>query len=55
MNNDSGALATDACSPASLTWTQVFTPLTQHCGQAGSAVVTFSVRDQCGLVSSTVA
>ena len=51
--NNGGAIASDGCS--GLTWTNDFTTLSDDCGNTGSALVTFTATDECGLFSTTSA
>ena len=43
--------ASDDCS--GITWTNNFTALSDLCGATGSAFVTFTATDECGLTSTT--
>src|SRR5690606_34502009 len=44
-----GAIASDTCG--SIVWTNNFTTLSDGCGMTGSATVTFTATDECGLGS----
>jgi surface protein len=46
-------VASDLC--AGITWTNDFTDLSYECGTTGSALVTFTATDACGLFSTTSA
>jgi len=48
-----GASAIDDCS--GITWTHDYISITQACGSAGTAIVTFTVTDDCGNTSTSSA
>jgi len=48
-----GAVANDACGD--VTWSNDYAGLSEECGAAGSAVVTFTITDECGNSSTTQA
>ena len=50
-----GAVASDVCCGTDVTWTNDFTALSDECGTSGSATVTFTATDCCGLTSTTQA
>ena len=47
LNNNGGASATNFCGD--LVWTNDFPGLSNECGATGSALVTFTAADDCGL------
>lgn len=53
LNNQGGALASVDCG--TVTWTNDFSGLTPSCGGGGSATVTFTATNECGLSNSTSA
>jgi len=53
LAGNGGAMASDACG--SLTWINDYAGLSSGCGSTGSALVTFTVKDECGNPSSTQA
>ena len=55
LANHGGAVASDTCCGTDVTWTNDFTPLSDDCGETGSATVTFTATDACGNFSTTSA
>ena len=55
LANNGGAVASDTCCGADVTWSNDFTNLSDDCGETGSALVTFTATDACGNFSITSA
>jgi len=55
LANHGGAVASDTCCGTDVTWSNDFTGLSDDCGETGSALVTFTTTDCCGLSSTTQA
>ncbi len=53
LANHGGAMASDTCCGTDVIWSNDFTDLSDDCGEIGSALVTFTATDCCGL-SSTI-
>ena len=53
LASNGGASASDNCS--AVTWTNDYNGLSDICGAAGSATVTFTATDECGNASTTQA
>jgi hypothetical protein len=53
LNSHGGAAATDVCGD--VTWSHDFSGLSDGCGAAGSATVTFTATDDCGQTATTTA
>jgi hypothetical protein len=55
LANNGGAVASDTCCGTDVTWSNNFKTLSDDCGETGSALVTFTATDCCGLSSTTQA
>jgi len=55
LSNHGGAAASDICCGTDVTWSNDFEGLSDDCGETGSATVTFTATDCCGLTATTSA
>ena len=55
LESQGGAVVSDSCCGADITWIHDFTSLSDDCGTTGSATVTFTAEDCCGNTAATTA